>query len=141
MALKFPTPFDLKTTVHNGLAVVVVVGELDLATAPRLSEELAGMAEPGRVILVDLSDTEFMDCAGLAPLVAACERQRELGGDLIVDAPTRAVSRVIECTRLDEVLTVASGPVTTRSRGTVERAECAEAPRDADVTATLTGDQ
>jgi anti-anti-sigma factor len=79
------------------------------------------MAEPGRVILVDLSDTEFMDCAGLAPLVAACERQRELGGDLIVDAPTRAVSRVIECTQLDEVMTVASGPVPTRSRGTVER--------------------
>jgi stage II sporulation protein AA (anti-sigma F factor antagonist) len=108
--VEFPTPFDLKTTVHDGLAVVVVVGELDLATAPRLSQVLAEMAEPGRVILVDLSDTEFMDCSGLAPLVAACKHQRELGGDLFLEAPSGAVSRVIECTHLDEVMTVASGP-------------------------------
>ena len=110
------TPFDLKTAMHDGLGVVAVVGELDCATAPRLSEALAEMAEPGRVILVDLSDTEFMDCAGLAPLVAACEHQRALGGDLILDAPTRAVSRVIECTHLDNVVTVASGPKTASSR-------------------------
>jgi anti-anti-sigma factor len=90
---------------------VIVAGELDCATAPRLSEALAEMAEPGRVILVDLSGTEFMDCAGLAPLVAACELQRQLGGDLILDAPSRAVSRVIECTQLDKVVTVASGPI------------------------------
>jgi stage II sporulation protein AA (anti-sigma F factor antagonist) len=113
--LEFPTPFDLKTTVHDGLAVVAVVGELDLATAPRLSEVLAAMAEPGRVILVDLSDTEFMDCAGLAPLLAACEHQRELGGDLFLEAPSGAVSRVLECTHLDKVMTVASGPKTASS--------------------------
>jgi stage II sporulation protein AA (anti-sigma F factor antagonist) len=114
--VEFPTPFDLKTTVHDGLAVVVVVGELDLATAPRLSQVLAEMAEPGRVILVDLSDTEFMDCSGLAPLVAACEHQRELGGDLFLEAPSGAVSRVIECTHLDKVMTVASGPKAASSR-------------------------
>jgi stage II sporulation protein AA (anti-sigma F factor antagonist) len=62
------------------------------------------------VVLVDLSDTEFMDCAGLAPLVAACERQRQLGGDLFLDAPSGAVSRIIECTELDKVVAVASGP-------------------------------
>jgi stage II sporulation protein AA (anti-sigma F factor antagonist) len=122
MALKFPTPFDLKTTVHDGLAVVVVVGELDLATAPRLSEVLAEMAEPGRVILVDLSETEFMDCAGLAPLVTACEHQRELGGDLFLEAPSGAVSRVVECTQLDKVVTVASGPGPESAVGSGDRA-------------------
>jgi anti-anti-sigma factor len=105
-----PTPFDLKTAMYDGLAVMAVVGQLDCATAPRLSEALAEMAEPGRVILVDLSGTVFIDCAGLAPLAAACGRQRQLGGDLVLDAPTAAVSRVIECTQLDKVVTVASGP-------------------------------
>src|SRR5437660_2051781 len=110
--MEFPTPFDVKANVHDGLGVVAVVGELDCATAPRLSEALAEMAEPGRVILVDLSDTEFMDCAGLAPLLAACEHQRELGGDLFLEAPSGAVSRVLECTQLDKVMTVASGSKT-----------------------------
>jgi anti-anti-sigma factor len=103
------TPFDLTTTERNGLAVVAVLGELDCATAPALSKMLAGLAEPGRVILVDLSGTEFVDCAGIAPLVTAFEQLRRLGGDLILDAPTRPVSRVIERTGLNKVVTVASG--------------------------------
>jgi stage II sporulation protein AA (anti-sigma F factor antagonist) len=122
MALKFPTPFALKTTVDGGLARVVVAGELDLATAPRLSEVLTRIAEPGRVILVDLSETEFMDCAGLAPLAAACEHQRELGGDLFLEAPSGAVSRVIECTHLDKVVTVVSGPGPESAVGSGDRA-------------------
>jgi anti-anti-sigma factor len=103
------TLFDMTTTERNGLAVVAVLGELDCATAPLLSEMLAGLAEPGRVILVDLSDTEFIDCAGLAPLVAASEQQRQQGGDVILDAPTSPVSRVIERTGVDRFVTVASG--------------------------------
>jgi anti-sigma B factor antagonist len=110
--LAFPSSFEVKTTEPNGLAVVAVVGELDVATVPQLSQELDGLAEPGRVILVDLSETEFMDCAGIAALVVASEHQRELGGDLILDAPTRAVSRLIECTQIDKLVTVASGAET-----------------------------
>jgi anti-sigma B factor antagonist len=89
--------------------VVAVLGELDCATAPRLSEALADLVEPGRVVLVDLSHTEFVDCAGLAPLVVACQHQRERGGDLVLKGPTGEVAKVIKRTELDKVMTVASG--------------------------------
>jgi anti-sigma B factor antagonist len=108
--MAFPTPFDVTANVHDGLAVVSVVGELDLATAPRLSHLLAEVAEPGRVVLVDLSHTDFLDSTGIAELAIACKHQRELGGDLILDAPNKAVSKVIELTALDRVMTVTSGP-------------------------------
>ena len=96
--MALPTPFDVTATERDDLATVAVMGELDCDTAPRLCQVLASLADPGRVILVDLSQTEFMDCAGIAPLVAAHRRQRELGGDLILDSPGGAVSRVIERT-------------------------------------------
>jgi anti-anti-sigma factor len=105
-------PFDLRTTECDGLVVVAVVGELDCVTAPQLSEALADLAEPGRVVLVDLSHTQSVDCAGLAPLVAAHDNQRQLGGDLILDAPTGAVSSVIERTCLDKVMMIAAGAET-----------------------------
>ena len=108
--MAFPTPFDVKADVHDGLAVVSVVGELDIATASRLSHLLTELAEPGRVVLVDLSDTDFMDSTGIAELAIACKHQRELGGDLILDAPNRAVSKVIEISGMDRVMTVTSGP-------------------------------
>jgi anti-anti-sigma factor len=100
------TPFDLTIAEHDGLTVMCIAGELDCATAPLLSEALAHVAEPGRVVLVDMHDTEFVDCAGLAPLVAAYERQRELGGDLILDSPRGEVSRAIALTQLDSFIPV-----------------------------------
>ena len=104
-----PRPiFDVTSTERDGLAMVAVLGELDCATAPLLSNVLDDLAEPGRVVLVDLSCTEFMDCAGLASLVTAFAHQRELGGNVILDAPTSAVLRVIECTGLNRLMTVAT---------------------------------
>ena len=101
-----PIPFDVTATEGDDLTTVAVTGELDCDTAPRLDRVLSSLANPGRVILVDLSQTEFMDCAGIAPLVAAHERQRELGGDLILDSPRGEVSRVIERTQLDKLISV-----------------------------------
>ena len=61
--MAFPTPFDVKATERDDLTTVGVTGELDCDTAPRLNQVLASLADPGRLILVDLSQTEFMDCA------------------------------------------------------------------------------
>jgi anti-anti-sigma factor len=106
MAMAYPTPFKVKASQRNGLAMLAVIGELDCDTAARLNEALTSLAGPGRVILVDLRDTEFMDCAGMFPLVEACMRQRRSGGDVVLDAPNGIVSRVIEWSQLDKVLTV-----------------------------------
>ncbi len=115
--MALPTPFDVTATERDDLATVAVTGELDCDTAPRLCQVLASLADPGRVILVDLSQTEFMDCAGIAPLVAAHRRQRELGGDLILDSPGGAVSRVIERTQLDKLITVVGKRAPSEPRG------------------------
>ena len=104
------TPFDLTTTERDGLAVVAVVGDLDCATAPGLSQALASLAVLDRVIVVDLSRTEFMDCAGTAPLVDAHTRQQDLGGELILDSPRGEVSKVIELTQLDTFITIIGRP-------------------------------
>jgi anti-sigma B factor antagonist len=51
--------------------VVKVSGEVDLQTAPRLSEELRRV-QPLRIqLIVDLEEVEFMDCAGLRAVVRA----------------------------------------------------------------------
>jgi anti-anti-sigma factor len=96
--------------VRDGLAVVAVIGELDIATAPRLADVLGRLADPGRVILVDLSDTKFMDCAGVDVLARSHERQCHLGGELLLDSPAPVVSRVLECTHFDKMITILHGP-------------------------------
>ncbi|HWC37894.1 MAG TPA: STAS domain-containing protein [Acidimicrobiales bacterium] len=99
-------PFDVTTAEREGLAIVAVAGELDCAAAPRLSAALAAWAEPGRVVLVDLWDVEFADCAGLSPLVAAAEHQRHIGGELIIDAGSGPAAKLIDWAQLDRVVTI-----------------------------------
>ena len=60
-----------------------VVGELDVATAPALREQLYRVidAGPGRVV-VDLAEMDFIDSTGLGVLVGALKRVKEMDGTL-----------------------------------------------------------
>jgi anti-anti-sigma factor len=101
------TPFDVRATANDGVATVTVTGDLDCATAPRLRATLEGLAASGQTVLVDLSGTEFMDCAGVGVLMGSHARQRDLGGDLVVGSPGGPVLRVLELTGALEVISLA----------------------------------
>ena len=65
---------------ERGCAVVTVAGEIDIATATRLREGLAGLAAGGRPLVADLDRVRFIDSAGLAALVGAASRAAAHGG-------------------------------------------------------------
>ncbi len=50
---------------------VLVRGEVDVSTAPRLGEQLKRAERMGHEIVVDLEDATFMDCAGMRTLLQA----------------------------------------------------------------------
>ena len=61
---------------EDGVQVIEVHGELDLAVAARLGDELAAIPLEGDV-LIDLSACEFVDSTGIATILVA---RRELHG-------------------------------------------------------------
>ena len=82
-------------------------GELDMATARYLHAAFSQVApQPGQDVLVDLNDTTFCDCAGLAALVDEQGRLRREGMNLLIEDPPRLVRRLLGITGLDEVLSV-----------------------------------
>jgi anti-sigma B factor antagonist len=81
--------------------VVMVSGELDIASAPVLREQLLGLLRPGASrIVIDLSGVTFCDASGLAVLVGASRRARLLDGVLRLAAPTPLVATVLRLTGL-----------------------------------------
>jgi anti-anti-sigma factor len=93
---------DIAVTMHHSFDQLVVSGELDLATAPMLSDALARSTQP---VLVDLSNLTFIDSSGLNVLIAnaaALTRARDRDVAVLV-VPHGAVRRVFELTALDEV--------------------------------------
>lgn len=97
--------FDLVTTELGAWCLVAVTGELDLANAPRLRQEVHRLTAGGHARLVlDLSGVEFIDSAGLGVVVGALKRVRTQGGALRVVTPPAHVRRVLDLTRLDRIL-------------------------------------
>jgi anti-anti-sigma factor len=82
----------------QGVIVVKVAGELDIAVADALERRLRGfLGRPRRRIRVDLSEVGFIDARGLHAVINAISAARRGGGVLEV-APnaSRAVRRLID---------------------------------------------
>jgi anti-sigma B factor antagonist len=91
----------------NGNAVVVLVGELDLATAPELARVLGPLLADGPLeLIVECAGLAFIDSSGLAVLVAAQNRLQGRGGRLAVRSLQPQARRIFEIVGLTEFLGV-----------------------------------
>ena len=92
----------LSVRSQNGYTIAAVSGDLDIACAPALREQLLGVLGPHAYrMVVDLSGVTFCDASGLAVLIGARRRAWLLGGVLRLAAPAPAVAAVLGLTGLD----------------------------------------
>jgi anti-sigma B factor antagonist len=83
----------------GGEAVLLVRGEIDLASAPVLGAAVVdALAERPAVVVVDLAGVRFMDSTGLRALLDARLGAGAAGVALRLRAPSPAVARVLELT-------------------------------------------
>jgi anti-sigma B factor antagonist len=108
--------FDLQVHQRDEWIVLSVVGEVDLAVAPRLRQAVIealtpsnqASAEPSPASLVlDLGAVDFLDSSGLGVVLGALKRVRSLGGRLRVVVREPQVRRVFEITDLDRIISLA----------------------------------
>jgi anti-sigma B factor antagonist len=99
----------------NGDAVIVLDGELDLATAPDLSR-LAGqlVGDGAGNIIVDAERLTFCDSSGLRILVEIANDLRPSGGRVTIIKAQPIVLRVLELTGLDRAILINRDPADDR---------------------------
>jgi anti-anti-sigma factor len=87
--------------------LVMVAGEVDLATSPELEIILQGVLQWGSTALVvDLVGLTFLDCSGISVLVRAARLAKDTGGTLSIRNPRPNVRRVFEIAEIKEFLGV-----------------------------------
>ena len=76
--------------------VIVLRGELDMASAPELTRVFDGVVGfRGPRVVLDLSRLEFIDACGLHAIECARDRLSGQGGALVVRNPLTIVRRVL----------------------------------------------
>jgi anti-sigma B factor antagonist len=87
--------------------VLAVRGEIDLFTAPELKQVLAESIEAGRIrIIVDLTETTFLDSTALGVLIGAVKRLRSRHGALAMVNVDENIAKTFEITGLDQIFTI-----------------------------------
>ena len=99
------TPFSVEEQrLAPERALVCVRGAVDLFGAPTLKRVLLTAIDNGaRELVLDLSDTAFVDSTGLGALLTAHRRLSGRDGRLVIVGAQANVLRVLEVTGLDSI--------------------------------------
>ena len=100
--------FDVKTDqVGESTYVIALTGEVDLYTAPEFKQQLLEVIRQGaKEVVVDFSDTTFIDSTTLGVLVGGVKRLRTKDGRLSLVCADRNITKIFEITGLDRVFTI-----------------------------------
>jgi anti-sigma B factor antagonist len=87
--------------------VIGLKGEVDLYTCPELKHELLRVIADGAIlVVVDLTETTFIDSTGLGVLIRGVERLQTEGGRLAVVCTDPNMTKVFEVTGLNRIFPI-----------------------------------
>jgi len=100
--------FDISTEqVDGGAYVISLAGEVDLYTAPEFKQQLLDViSQGGKDVIVDFSNTTFIDSTTLGVLVGGVKRLRTNEGQLSLVCSDRNITKIFEITGLDRVFSI-----------------------------------
>jgi anti-sigma B factor antagonist len=98
---------DVSSEIPGETAVFRLTGSLDVATSPRLKEELLNAsARNQNDMIIDLTRVDFLDSTGLGALMGAHRRAAEKGGRVSLIVSDGPISRLLHITGLARVFPV-----------------------------------
>ena len=100
--------FDINTEqLGEDSYVISLAGEVDLYTAPEFKQQLLDViTKGGKQVVVDFTDTTFIDSTTLGVLVGGVKRLRANDGQLSLVCSDRNITKIFEITGLDRVFTI-----------------------------------
>jgi anti-anti-sigma factor len=104
-----PPGFEIRTLQQAGVRVLAVTGDVVGETAPQLEAELAAAAATSDDVVLDLSETPFMDSTGLRVILAARNEADAAGRRIVlVVVPDGQVEGLLDFTEVKERLATAA---------------------------------
>jgi anti-sigma B factor antagonist len=100
------SPSLTSRTDRGGYAIAALSGDLGIASAPALREQLLSLLRAASHLIIDLSAVDHADASGLAVLVGSGRRALLLGGSLRLAAPSPQAARILAVTGLNQHLDI-----------------------------------
>jgi anti-sigma B factor antagonist len=106
----FKMNLEIKKEEYKEAIILILEGEVDVYTAPKLKEELMPLVEKeNHEVRIDLSNVEYMDSTGLGVIIGALKSSKSKHGQLKLFNATARLNRLFEITGLTEVMDIKQG--------------------------------
>ncbi|KWW97985.1 anti-sigma B factor antagonist [Carbonactinospora thermoautotrophica] len=98
---------SLPTRYEDGFAIIEVVGEVDVYSAPELRKCISDLVDEGYIhLILDLNGIRFFDSTGLGVLAGGLKRVRSRRGSLRLVCTSERVLRPFRITGLHKVFAI-----------------------------------
>jgi anti-anti-sigma factor len=111
-----PVPFEVqREELEDGIRAFTVRGELDMNTAPELEASLEQViADEDALVVLDLTECEFIDSTGIALIVRSWQRldsggDAGSGGRMVICSVNSQVLRLLKITGVESSIPVCEG--------------------------------
>lgn len=92
---------------EQDIEIVEIAGRLTLVDVAQARDKLKDIAQQGAgKMIIDLSQTTFMDSGGLSVLISAYKAVQSRNGRLVLAAPSASIQSLIELTRLQHIFEI-----------------------------------
>lgn len=97
----------LTTREIDGATVVVIAGEIDVYTAPRLRDQITDLVGDGVYdLIIDMEGVEFLDSTGLGVLVGGLKKVRAHSGSMQLVCTQERLLKIFRITGLAKVFAI-----------------------------------
>jgi anti-sigma B factor antagonist len=100
------SPLQVFVSRKDDRTHVILMGQLDLATAPFLAQEFVKVAHNEGDVVLDVGLLTFIDSSGLSIFVTQHKNLQRQGNRLVIYSPTPSARRLFEITGLTEVFSI-----------------------------------
>jgi anti-sigma B factor antagonist len=100
---------SLDTRELDGHTVVVVAGEIDVYTAPKLRDKISDLVAAGNhTLIIDMENVDFIDSTGLGVLVGGLKKVRAQDGSMSLICSQDRLLKIFTITGLAKVFSIYS---------------------------------
>ncbi len=96
--------FEARVFETDGVVVVAVAGEIDLASASLFRQAMDEACSASPRVVIDFAGTTFIDSSGLAVVLRAHTRLGRAPGAVVIRAADPRITRTFEVSGLDHLL-------------------------------------